>query len=425
MVVRALRHRNYRLFFFGQGLSLVGSWMQWTAMGWLVYELTASKTLLGTVGFVSQIPAVFLASLAGVLADRWNRRRMVIATQTLAAVQAAALAALTLAGVVQIWHILALGVMIGVVNSFDVPARQSFVIDMLERRADLPNAIALNSFLFNSARLIGPMVAGAAIALMGEGLCFLANAVSFLAVIAALLAMRISSPPRQPSQRHVLREIKEGFRYVLGHASIRLVLLIIALVSLLGMPYSVLMPVFAKDILHGGPYTLGFLAAAPGIGALMGAVFLASRRNTVRMGLVIAIAAGIFGLGLIAFSLSRSLWLSMLILVPTGFGMLVLMAASNTVIQTLVDDDKRGRVMSFWMLAFMGMAPIGAQLAGFLADRVGAPKTVMLGGIVCLIAAVTVGVRLAVEQGRAPATPPAGEDALGPSADPPADGTAK
>ena len=412
-VTRALRHRNFRLFFAGQGVSLIGSWIQWTTMGWLVYDLTGSQRMLGTVNFASQIPAFFLAGIAGALADRWNRRRLVIATQTLAACQAGALAALTLTGAVQPWHIIALGVMIGIVNAFDVPARQSLVIDMLEDRADLPNAIALNSTLFNIARLVGPTIAGALIVLYGSGFCFLVNTVSFSAVIGALLLMRTPIRPPGPAHRHVLAELKDGLAYVWGHKPIRAVLLMIALASLMGMPYAVLMPVFARDVLHGGAQVkallgsayandiahadalaLGLLVASPGVGALAGALFLASRRNVVRMGRMLAFASALFGASLIGFSLSRNLWLSMALLVPAGFGILIQMAGGNTVIQTLVDDDNRGRVMSCWTMAFMGMTPFGALLAGEMAHWLSAPTAVLLGGVVCILGAMALGSRL-------------------------------
>ena len=407
LMVRALRHRNYRLFFGGHGLSMVGSWMQWTAMGWLVYRLTGSKAMLGTVAFATQIPAFLLASLAGVVADRVNRRHLVLVTQSLATVQALALAYLTLAGLVEVWHIIALSVGAGLVNAFDIPARQSLVVDMLDNRADLPNAIALNSFLFNGARLVGPWVAGILIHLVGEGVCFLVNAASFLAIIAALLAMRIPRPRRVPSGRHVLSELRDGFAYVLGHKTIRGVLAMIAIVSLFGMPYGVLMPVFAKDILGGDAYTFGILAAAPGVGALVGALFLASRRNVLGLGRLMRIAGVLFGCGLIGFSLSRNLWLSLVILAPLGFGLLIMLASGNTLVQSLVDDDKRGRVMSLWMMSFMGMAPFGSLMAGFLAERIGAPTTVLIGGAACIVATLVFGRRLPRAPLAAPPTAPA------------------
>jgi len=422
-LLRSLRHRNYRLFFFGQGLSLIGTWMQATALSWLVYHLTHSKALLGTVAFASQIPAFLLASVAGVVADRVNRRRLVIATQSLAATQALLLACLTLAGVINEWHIIALGVVIGLINAFDIPTRQSLVIDMIDHRADLPNAIALNSFLFNGARLVGPSLAGLAVALVGAGLCFLLNSVSYVAVVAALLAMRLKPPAPKTTAMHLRRELKEGFHYVLGARPIRRTLLMIALISLLAMPYTVLMPVFAKDVLHGGErvaallgpsfgkdqdaVALGLLTAAQGIGALLGALFLASRTDVLGLRRLILAAGGLFGLGLIAFSFSRVLWLSLLILVPVGFGMLVALAAGNTMIQSLVDDDKRGRGMSFWMMAFMGMGPFGSLLAGFLAEHLGAPATVLISGTACVGIVLIFGRRLPREGESTPPAPPA------------------
>ena len=408
-LIRALRHRNYRLFFFGQGLSLIGSWMQWAAMGWLVYRLTGSKAMLGAVAFATQIPAFLLATLAGVVADRVNRRYLVLATQSLATVQAFALAYLTLAGTIQTWHIIALSVAAGLVNAFDIPARQSLVVDLLGNRADLPNAIALNSFLFNGARLVGPWAAGHLIGLVGEGYCFLANGVSFLAVIAALLAMRVHLRRVEPSGRHLLRELRDGFEYVRRHARIRAVLAMIAVVSLLGMPYGTLMPVFAKDVLGGGPDTFGYLAAAPGVGALLGALFLAARRNVLGLGRVMTLAGVLFGCGLVGFALSQNLWLSLAVLAPLGFGLLVMLASGNTLVQSLADDDKRGRVMSFWMMSFMGMAPFGSLLAAYLAQWIGAPTTVLIGGVACIAAAIVFGRRLPGDAAPAPAaSPPAG-----------------
>lgn len=385
---RALRHRNYRLFFIGQGISLIGTWMQQIALNWLVYRISNSVLLLGIVGFASRIPTFLLAPVAGVVADRWNRHHLVILIQTLAMVQAFILAFLVLTGVVTIWHIILLGLLLGCVNSFDIPIRQSFVVDMLEKEEDLGNAIALNSSLVNGARLLGPSVAGILIAAVGEGMCFLINGLSYIAVIVALFAMRITAKQIKRNGSNFLQDLKEGFSYTFGFAPIRNILLLLALVSLLGMPYVTLMPVFARDILHGGAHTFGFLMGAAGIGALIGAVYLASRRSVVGLGWIITMAAGVFGIGLIAFSLSKVIWLSLLLMVFTGFGMMVQMAASNTVLQTIVDDAKRGRVMSFYTVAFVGMTPFGSLLAGWLASRLGAQETVLISGICCVLGAV-------------------------------------
>lgn len=388
-MVRALRHRNYRLFFSGQTVSLIGTWMTRIATGWLVYRLTRSALLLGLVGFAGQIPSFLLAPLAGVLVDRWNRHRLLIVTQVLAMLQSAALAVLTLSGLITIWHVLLLSLFQGAINAFDMPARQAFVVEMVERREDLSNAIALNSSMVNAARLLGPSIGGVIIAAVGEGWCFALDAASYLAVIASLLLMRIA-PRMRPAgaQAKMLVQLREGWRYVAGSAPIRSILLLLALISLAGMPYTVLMPVFASVVLHGGPHTLGFLMGATGVGALLGAVFLANRRSVLGLGKMIPLMAGLFGAGLIGFSLSRSLWVSLVLLLVTGLGFMVQMAASNTLIQTLVEDDKRGRVMSFYTMAFMGTTPFGSLLAGTLANRIGAPRTLLLGGVGCIAGAL-------------------------------------
>lgn len=389
-MVRALRHRNYRLFFGGQSISLIGTWMTRIATSWLVYRLTGSAWLLGLVGFAGQIPSFLLAPFAGVLVDRWNRHRLLVVTQVLAMVQSAALAALALTGVINIRHILALSLFQGLINAFDMPGRQAFVVEMVELRADLANAIALNSSMVNAARLLGPSIAGGVIAAVGEGWCFALDAASYLAVIASLLLMRIApraARPEAAARGRVLPELREGLAYVARSAPIRSILLLLATVSLVGMPYTILMPIFASQILHGGPHTLGFLMAATGVGALGGAVYLASRETVLGLGRLIALMSALFGAGLIGFAYSRSLWLSLLLLLATGAGFMVQMAASNTILQTLVEDDKRGRVMSFYTMAFMGTAPFGSLIAGAVAHRIGAPATLALGGAGCLLAA--------------------------------------
>jgi MFS family permease len=386
--LRALRYRNYRLFFSGQSLSLIGTWMQQVALGWLVYRMTDSAFLLGLVGFSSQIPTFILASFAGVFADSYNKHKIIIATQTLAMIQAFILAFLTLTGSIQIWQILLLSLFSGLINAFDMPTRQSFVIDMVEDRNDLPNAIALNSSMFNAARLIGPTLAGFLITAIGEGFCFLVNGLSYLTVIVALLMMKISVNINNRKKEKVLKGMKEGIKYAYNHKPIRVLLLLIGLVSLTGMPYTVLMPVFAKDILHGNAHTLGFLFGAVGSGALIGAIYLASRKTVLGLGRWIAIATSIFSLGLLFFSFSRNIYLSVGLMLFTGFGMMMQMASTNTLLQTLVDDDKRGRVMSLYVMAFMGTAPFGSFMAGTLASTIGAPYTVLSSGIICLIGAV-------------------------------------
>ena len=387
MLFRSLRHRNYQLFFFGQGVSLVGTWMQRVALGWLVYRVTNSALLLGLVSFSNQLPTFLIAPFAGVLADRMDRRRLLIATQALAMVQAFVLAALTLLGQITIWHIIVLGAVLGVVNGLDMPIRQSFVVDMVERREDLPNAIALNSFLVNGAGLVGPSFAGIIVYYLGEGMCFLINAISFAAVLAALVAMRVQPSARAAADKHILIHLKEGLTYALGSPPIRAILVSLTLVSLVGLPYRVLMPIFARDILGGGSRTYGFLLAATGVGALGGAVFLASRQSVRGFHRLSPLATTLFGLTLVAFAFSRNLGLSLTFLLVGGFGRMVQLASSNTLLQTIVEDDKRGRVMSLYTISVPGMAPFGSLLAGGLANWLGAPWTVFLGGLGCLGAA--------------------------------------
>jgi MFS family permease len=386
-MLRALRSRNYRLYFGGQGISLVGTWIQTIALSWLVYTMTRSPFLLGLVGFSAQIATFVLAPVAGVVADRLNRHRLIVATQSLFALQATALGVLVLAHAIAVWHIIVLSVFLGIVNAFDMPTRQAFVVEIIEAREDLPNAIALNSSMFNGARLVGPAVAGILIAAVGEGMCFLINAASYLAVIAALLAMRIAPRRRETQTRHVWSELREGFRFTFGFAPTRAIILLLALVSLAGMPYATLMPIFAAQILHGDASTLGFLAGAGGVGALIGAVALASRNTVLGLGRWIPAASSAFGLALIGFSFSRWLPLSLLLLALAGLGMITHMASSNTILQTIVDDSRRGRVMSFYTMAFIGVAPFGSLIGGALASRIGAPYTVMLGGLVCIAGA--------------------------------------
>ena len=387
-LLRALRHRNYRLFFAGQGVSLIGTWMTRVATSWLVYRLSGSILLLGVVGFAGQIPAFFVAPLGGVLVDRGNRRQILVATQIVLMLQAFALAGLALVGVITVWQILLLSIVQGVANAFDIPARQAFVIEMVEDPADLGNAIALNSSIFNGARLIGPPIAGALIAVVGEGWCFLIDGISYLAVIVALLAMQFVPRPRAARPRSLLQQLTAGMRYAYRSAPIKSVLLLVALVSLMGMPYAVLMPVVAREILHGTAHTFGWLMGASGLGAVAGSLYLASRRSVAGLGGVIAWATGWFGIGLIAFGCSRALWLSLPLMLMVGFGMLAQMAASNTVLQTIVEEDKRGLVMSFYAMAFMGMAPFGSLLAGTLAHQVGVANTLVIGGVACGLGAL-------------------------------------
>lgn len=391
-----MRYRNFRLFFIGQNISLVGTWVQQVAMGWLVYRLTNSALLLGIVSFSSQIPTFILSPLGGVVADRFNRHKLLVITQALSMIQALILAALVLTGTIQVWHIIVLGVFLGCVNSFDIPIRQSFLVEMVEKKENLGNAIALNSLMFNAARLIGPTLAGIMIAFFGEGVCFLVNGLSFIAVIWSLLAMRLLPGKTQAKSTNMLEGMKEGFRYTFGFEPIRLILMLLSVVSIMGMSYVVLMPVFARDVLKGGPETLGFLMAAGGIGAGAATIYLASRKSVVGLGRLIPVSATIFALALICFSLSRSLWLSVAILAVGGFGLMINLAASNIILQTITDDDKRGRVMSFYTMAFMGMAPIGSLSSGILASKIGVTNTLIIGASICVVASACFWTKLPV-----------------------------
>lgn len=385
--LRALRSRNYRLFFTGQSVSLIGTWMTQIATSWLVYRITGSAWLLGIVGFASRIPSFLLGPFAGVWVDRWNRHQTLVVTQILSMLQSFALAGLALARIITIREIIWLGLAQGIINAFDMPARQAFVIQMVEDRADLGNAIALNSSMVNMARLLGPSIAGIIIAAFGEGYCFLIDGFSYLAVIASLLAMIITSVQPRSAGKPVWQELTEGWNYVTHFVPIRSILLLLALISLVGMQYTVLMPIFAGQVLHGGPHTLGFLMGASGVGALGGAMFLATRKNVLGLGRVVPMASAIFGTGLIALGLSPYLWLSMLLMLFVGGAMMTQMASSNTILQTIVQDDKRGRVMSFYSMSFLGMAPFGSLLAGGMAHRIGAPRTVMISGTICIAGA--------------------------------------
>lgn len=385
-LLRALGARNYRLFFSGQSVSLIGTWITRIATSWLVYRLTGSEFLLGLVSFFGQIPTLVLAPFAGVLVDRRDRHRILVATQVLSMLQSLALAILALTGVITVTHVLLLQLAQGMINAFDTPARQSFVVDMIEDRAHLPNAIALNSSMVNGSRIIGPSIGGVLIAAFGEGWCFMIDAISYLAVIASLLAMRVDRQPRRRSTTSALDELRDGFRYVAGSPPIWSALVLLAVVATMGMPYAVLMPAIASRVLHGGPHTLGFLMTAAGLGALVGALCLAARSTVLGLGRVMVLATLTFGASLIAFSLSRRLWLSLILLPLVGGGMMIETASTNTVIQTIVDERLRGRVMAFYAMAFMGTAPIGSLFAGAVAARIGAPWTVLVGGATCLAA---------------------------------------
>ncbi|MGD1071507.1 MAG: MFS transporter [Bryobacteraceae bacterium] len=391
---RALRARNYKLFFTGQGISLIGTWMTRIAMSWLAYRLTGSAAVLGVVGFASQIPAFVLGPFAGVWVDRWDRHRTIVVTQILSMIQSLALAALALAHIITVWEIIALALMQGLINAFDMPARQAFVIQMVDRRADVANAIALNSSMVNSARLVGPAIAGVVVAAVGEGYCFLIDGLSYIAVIVSLLMMRITVPQVRQPQRHIALELMEGWHYAMGSVPIRSILLNLSIVGFFGVPYTVLMPIFASKILHGGPNTLGFLMASTGVGALAGAFLLALRKSVIGLVRHIVLTTALFGAALIVFALSHWLWLSLLVLPLAGYGMMQQMASSNTILQTIVHDEKRGRVMAFYHMAFMGMAPFGSLLAGGMAARFGAPATIVVSGMACLLGSAWFAARL-------------------------------
>jgi MFS family permease len=391
---RALKHRNFQLFYAGQSISVIGTWMTRLATSWLVYEKTHSALLLGVVSFSGQIISFLLGPFAGVWVERWERRKMLVWTQFGGAVQSLALAALTLTHVITLWEIIALTAMQGVINAFDMPGRQSFLVQMVDDREDLANAIALNSSMANGARLVGPAIAGLIVAKWGEGWCFLIDGVSYFAVIASLLAMRIKPLDAKRVKASMLVQMREGWDYVSGFMPVRTTLLLFATVSLMGYSWSVLLPVFAAQVLHGGAHTLGWLSAAAGIGAVTSAATLALRKSVRGLPRMVQLSTSMLGVALICFGFSRVLWLSLLLMVFVGFGMLQTASASNTIIQSLVTEDKRARAMSYYTMAFFGMAPFGSLLAGVLAHVFGAPRTVMFTGACCLVGAVWYSVKL-------------------------------
>ena len=388
---RSLKHRNFRLFTIGQSISVIGSWMQQVAVGWLVYRLTDSALLLGVVAFAAQGPTFILAPLAGAIADRSNKHRILFIVQALMMVQALVLAALVLSGAVQIWHVVVLSAFLGCLSGFDIPVRQSLLVELVSGREDLSNAIALNSSMFNGARLIGPAIAGFAIAIVGEGVVILLNGLSYIAVLIALAMMHITISERTPAKEPMLRQIRAGFRYAFEFAPIRAVLALVALVSLVGVPFSVLLPVVASHVLEGDAKTLGVLVSCTGAGALAAALYLAGRETVRGLSRVIAWSATLFGLALVGFSFSRWLWLSALMLVLAGFGMMLQMASSNTFLQTIVEDDKRGRILALYTMAYIGTSPLGSLLLGAAAQRVGAQATIAAGGALCVLFAAVFG----------------------------------
>ena len=394
-IARALRHRNYKLFFSGQSVSLIGTWITRIATSWLVYRLTNSPLLLGLVGFCGQIPTTLLAPFAGVAVDRVSRHRMLVWTQVLSAAQSAALAVLAFTGTITVGWILFLQIVQGIINAFDTPARQSFVVEMIEDRADLSNAIALNSTMVNGSRIIGPSIGGIIIAAFGEAWCFTIDAVSYLAVIASLLAMRVERVQPRVEKTKFFDDLRDGYRYVSRFAPVRTALLLLALVSSMGMPYTVLMPAMASNVFHGGAHTLGFLMTASGAGAVVGALYLASRRSVLGLGRVMVTATLAFGIALVAFGAAGRLWLALLVLPIAGAGFMVEMASTNTILQTITEEHLRGRVMAFYTLAFLGTAPLGSLLAGVVADRIGPPATIVAGGVACIGGGIWLALRLA------------------------------
>ena len=381
---RALRHRNFQLFFFGQGISVIGNWMTKLATSWLVYRLTHSVLLLGVVSFAGQFVSFALGPFAGVWVERLNRRKLLVWTQAAAAIQSLAMAALTLAHVITLWEIILLTAMQGLINSLDMPGRQSFLVQMVDDRADLSNAIAINSSMANGARLVGPAIAGLVIAAFGEGWCFLIDGISYFAVIASLLFMHIKPMELRRHTTTMLEQMREGWDYVRNFRPIRTLLLLFALISLMGYSYAVLLPVFAAQVMHGGARTLGWLTGASGVGALTSALSLAVRKSVVGLTRMVQIGAAILGTGLILFGLSHTLWLSLILMVFVGFGLMQCASGANTIIQSLVTDDKRARVMSYYTMAFFGAAPFGSLFAGALAHSIGASHTVIVTGGFCI-----------------------------------------
>ncbi|HEY0478741.1 MAG TPA: MFS transporter [Kofleriaceae bacterium] len=390
---RALRHRNYRLFFAGQGISVIGTWLTRFATVWMAYDLTHSALMLGLVGFFGQAPTSAIAPFAGVLIDRWDRHRTLVVTQIAAMLQSAALAVFALTGMT-VWHLIVLGAIQGVINAFDMPARQSFLGQMIEDRADLPNAIALNSSMVNSARLIGPMIAALLIGAIGAAGCFAIDAVSYIAVIGSLLAMRVPRRPVPVRTSHVLSDLAEGLRYVWNFPLVRSVLLLLAASSVLGGAYGTLLPVIAATRLHGGPGTLGILMSSAGLGALAGALYLASRTSVVGLAAVIKRCSLGLGAGLVALELADSTLVAVPMLFVVGMAMMMQLASTNTLCQSIVEDRMLGRVISLYAVAFFGGAPVGALLEGALASQIGAIHTLAVAGAICIVCGLVFAARL-------------------------------
>lgn len=381
----ALSAKNYRIYFTGQGISLIGTWMQRTTMGWFVYRLTGSPFLLGLIGFLSQIPSVFIGPFAGVWADKFNRHSIIKLTQAAALLQATTLGVLVVTNNIQIWHIVILSLLSGVTEAIDAPARQSFVIELIQKRSLLTNAIALNSAMFNGARLIGPSLAGIIIAVSNEGVCFLINGISYIAVLVSLFMIKVPFKEYVDTGQSMFVKIKQGWKYSFSHLPIKFMIANISVITMFGMSYAVLMPIFAKDILHGSSKTMGFLMSCAGVGALIGAIYLASRKSISGLNKRMHTALSMFSIALILFSLSTNIIFSMSLMLVIGFGLMFQMASSNTILQNVVDDEMRGRVMSLHSMAFMSIAPFGSLMAGFLSKTIGAPLTLMFCAVVCLL----------------------------------------
>ncbi len=386
-IFSALQSRNYRLYFSGQCISLIGSWMQNIAMSWLIYRMTGDVVMLAMVSLLSQIPGFFMAPFTGVASDRFNKQKILVITQTLSGIEALALAGLTLFNVIEVWHILSLALFIGVVNAFDTPARQSIAVELVQRKEDLSNAIALNSASFNGARLIGPSIGGLLIGWVGEGWCFFINGISYIAVISALLAMHMKPRQKTKKKQRIWYDIGEGFRYVLGYMPLRALLIMIGVYCFFGLPFTVLVPAFVKDILGGESHTLGFLLSSFGAGALTAALYLAARKSVVGLGKVVTLTCGLFGLMLIAIAFIKIPVVAYIVAFPAGFGMIATIAALNTLLQSVADDDKRGRVMSFYAMGLMGMTPLGAMWQSVLVKMIGIPYTILISGVICVAAA--------------------------------------
>ncbi|MBI3432782.1 MAG: MFS transporter [Hydrogenophilales bacterium] len=399
-MLRALRHRNFRLFFFGQGTSLIGTWIQQAAMSWLVYRLTGSTLLLGFTAFAGQIPILLLAPVAGVWSDRFDRRKLWLGTQVLSLLQALALAGLAFSGFVAVWHIVVMAVLLGIITAFETPIRQSMMTHMVDDQSDLTNAIALNSFTVNVARLLGPTIAGLVIALVGEATCFLLNGLSYVAVIVALLSMRVSQ--ERSSKHGVACTLKDGLAYAFNAVEIRGSLLFLALVSFMATPYLVLLPVYAKDVFHGSAQTLGFLMSSAGLGAIVGTVFLASRKNVGKLRSVTLLAGTCAGIALMGFALSTTLWVSLLLMGLVGFGVVVTAASTNMSLQTAVEGRFRGRVMAMYTIAYLGVSPLGGLAAGVLADHIGTPDALFTGGLLCALGGLAFSRNLLRDLVRAP-----------------------